>query len=372
MTVATLSPNRPASNEERWAAVSRRDIAADGEFVFAVASTGVYCRPGCPARRPRRDNVRFFDHPADAEEAGYRPCRRCRPDAAGASAPLELTRRAAELIDGHESGLDPPLTLARLGERLGVSPHHLQRTFKKVVGLSPRQYADARRVQTLKARLRTAGTVTEAMYHAGYGSPSRLYEQARAQLGMTPAAYRNGAKGIAVQYTIAGTPFGRMLVASTEKGICAVSLGDSDDELEAALGEEFPGAAIRRQDEGLRPAAASLLRQLERGEAAALPLDVRATAFQRRVWEALRSIPRGATRTYQEVAEAIGAPAAVRAVGRACATNPAAILIPCHRVVPAAGGVGGYRWGAQRKRALLAQEEALAGAEEPVAERAGI
>jgi AraC family transcriptional regulator of adaptative response/methylated-DNA-[protein]-cysteine methyltransferase len=346
----------PTGSDERWAAVTRRDLAADGQFVFAVASTGIYCRPSCPARRPRRDNVSFFDSPKAAEEAGFRPCRRCRPDAP-ASAALELTRRAVELIDSDGSERDVPPTLSELGDRLNVSPHHLQRTFKKVLGISPRQYADARRLQSLRARLRAAGTVTEAMYDSGYGSASRLYEQAGAQLGMTPAAYRNGAKGIAVEYTIAPTSLGRMLVASTERGICAVSLGDSDGVLEAALRREFPDAAIHRNDDALRAAAASLVRQLDGGEPAALPLDVRATAFQRRVWEALRSIPRGATRSYSQVAEAIGAPTAVRAVARACAANRTAVLIPCHRVVREDGSAGGYRWGTERKQAILAREQ---------------
>ena len=360
MTLGTLPRcQRPTDSDARWAAVTRRDIAADGEFVFAVLSTGVYCRPSCASRRPRRDHVTFYDDPEAAQSAGFRPCRRCRPDSSEGGPAVEVTRRAVALIDSVAFDADVRPTLAHLGERLGVSRHHLQRTFKRVMGVSPRQYADARRLQTLKARLRTAGTVTEAMYDSGYGSSSRLYEQAGAQLGMTPGAYRNGAKGIEVQYTIASTPLGRMLVASTERGICAVSLADSDAELEAGLRREFPDAAIRRDDDALHAWAASLLRELDGGEPAALPLDVTGTAFQRRVWEALRSIPRGATRSYREVARAIGEPAAVRAVGRACAANPAAVLIPCHRVVREDGGLGGYRWGADRKRELLAREELL-------------
>jgi AraC family transcriptional regulator of adaptative response/methylated-DNA-[protein]-cysteine methyltransferase len=332
-------------------------VAFDGEMVFAVRSTGIYCRPSCPARRPRRENVAFFPRPEAAEVAGFRACRRCRPKG---SSPAQLQaawvedacRRLASLEEGR-------LRLADLGAELGLSPHHLQRTFKQVMGITPRQYADAVRLGFFRARLKKGADVTAAVYDAGYGSSSRAYEGAAARLGMTPGAYRKGGRGMRIAYTVVASPLGRLLVAATERGVSAVSLGDADAPLETALREEYPAAEVRRDDAGLKPWVARILQKMEGQEpAAALPVDLRATAFQRRVWEELKAIPRGQTRSYGEIALRLGQPSAARAVARACATNPVALVIPCHRVVAAGGGISGYRWGVERKRRLLEREAA--------------
>jgi AraC family transcriptional regulator, regulatory protein of adaptative response / methylated-DNA-[protein]-cysteine methyltransferase len=354
-------------DEERyWRAVIEREIGFDGAFVYAVRSTGIFCRPTCPSRRPRREQVVFFGQPSAAEQAGFRACRRCRPaGAARAAAPIaadnpraEIVRRACELI---EERADEPPTLGELGEQIGVSPYHLQRTFKRVMGITPRQYADARRIERLKARLKEGDNVTTALYEAGYGSSSRLYEQAPEQLGMTPATYQRGGAGARIGYSIAESPLGRLLVAATERGVCFVSLGDDDGALEATLADEFPAAAIDRDDTVLGQAVDVIVRHLS-GEQQQidLPLDVCATVFQRRVWEILRAIPFGQTRSYRQVAEMLGQPTAARAVARACATNPVALVIPCHRVVGEGGDMRGYRWGIGRKQALL-EREALEG-----------
>jgi len=265
----------------------------------------------------------------------------------------------AQLCDYIRANPDAPLTLAALGRRAGMSPAHLQRVFKRVAGVSPRQFADACRLDRLKAGLKGGGTVTTAMLAAGYGSSSRLYERAAGQLGMTPKEYQNGAPAAAIRYTTAGCDLGRVVLAATGRGVCAISLGDSDDDLAAFLRAEFPAADLRRDDPGLHGWLVELLRHLA-GEQPHLdlPLDVRATAFQRRVWEELRRIPYGQTRTYKQVAEALGQPAAVRAVARACATNPASVVIPCHRVVGSDGKLTGYRWGIGRKKKLLEWEKA--------------
>ena len=346
-------------DEERcWQAVLTREASADGTFVHAVRSTGVYCRPSCPSRRPRREQVAFFARPDAAEQAGFRACRRCRPATSAApDAQTELVRQTCHYIENHT---EDPLTLSDLGARVGISPHHLQRTFKRIMGITPRQYADARRVNRLKARLREGDNVTTALYEAGYGSSSRLYEQAPDRLGMTPATYRRGGAGLQVGYAIADSPLGRLLVAATEKGICFVSLGESDGALEQALAGEYPAAEIHRDDTELGAWIGAIVRHVSGQQPHLdLPVDVRATAFQWRVWEALRAIPYGSTRSYREVAQAIGEPKAARAVARACATNPVALVIPCHRVVREGGDLGGYRWGASRKQALLAQESKI-------------
>lgn len=338
-----------------WQAVLNRDPQFDGRFVFAVRSTRIYCRPSCPARRPRREQVAFFPVPEAAERAGFRPCRRCRPRTA-AHPQAELVQRACRLI---EAGLEEPLTLARLGRELGLSPHHVQRTFKRVLGITPRQYADACRLSLLKARLAKGDDVTTALYAAGYGSSSRLYERAPAQLGMTPATYRRGGQGMRIGYVTVASSLGRLLIAATARGLCAVSLGDTDGLLEAALAQEYPNAEIRRDRNGLSRWVNLLLAHLRgRQPRLDLPVDVQATAFKRQVWEALRRIPYGETRSYSEVARALGRPGAARAVARACATNPVSLVIPCHRVVREDGSLGGYRWGLERKHALLAQEKA--------------
>jgi AraC family transcriptional regulator of adaptative response/methylated-DNA-[protein]-cysteine methyltransferase len=346
----------------RWRAVLERDRRYDGVFVYAVRSTGVYCRPSCPSRRPRRERVIFFSAPDAAERAGFRPCRRCRPENAAAADPrAALVRVACALIDAHP---EIPVRPSTLGARLGTSPHRLLRAFRAFLGISPRQYRDARRLERFKAALRHGrrGRVTPALYEAGYGSPSRLYERAHAQLGMTPATYGRGGRGMEIAYTVVPCPLGRLLVAATPRGICRIALGRRAGALARDLRAEFPAAAIRRDRGALAAWVAAILRYLDgRGRELDLPLDVRATAFQRRVWEALRKIPYGSTRSYSAVARALGQPRATRAVARACAANPAALVIPCHRVVRADGGLGGYRWGIARKRALLAAERARAG-----------
>ncbi len=339
-------------DDDRWHAVQIRDGSRDGEFVFAVSSTGIYCRPSCPARRPIRENVRFFADPPAAERAGFRPCRRCRPRAEQ-SARQELASRAAAWIDDH---LEERVTLPRLSAALGVSPGHLQRTFTRVMGVSPHAYAAARRLAAAKARMRAGADVTSAIHAAGYGSSSRFYDQARTRLGMAPSAYRKGGAGITIGYAIGDSTVGRILVAATERGICAVSVADNDDALLTSLRAEFPQAAIR-QDDAVQPFLDAALAHLrERSSIVALPLDVAGTPFQHEVWHALREIPSGERRTYGEIAGIIGKPGAARAVASACAANPAALLIPCHRVVRADGKAGGYRWGAERKQALLASE----------------
>ena len=269
---------------------------------------------------------------------------------------MPLVRTVCRLIDAHP---DRPASLAALSAQAGVTSHRLLRTFQRVLGISPRQYRDARRVDRFKAELRSRGRVSPALYEAGYGSTSRVYERAHAQLGMTPATYSRGAPGTRIAFTIVPCALGRLLVAATPRGICRVSLGSGTEELEAGLAAEFPSAQLRRDRGALAASVGALLRYLDgRAEPLDLPLDVRATAFQRRVWEALRRIPYGTTRSYAEIARAIGRPSATRAVAQACATNPAALVIPCHRVVRADGGLGGYRWGVARKRALLEQERA--------------
>ncbi len=356
-----------------WQAVLARDRTFDGRFVFAVRSTGIYCRPSCPARRPKREQVRFFSRIEAAEQAGFRPCRRCRPsEHSDTNEQMDLIQQACHII---EANLEERLTLANLGAQLHISPFHLQRSFKRILGITPRQYAETRRMGQFKTRLKEGGTVTSAIYEAGFGSSSRLYERAPAHLGMTPTTYRKGGRGMSISYTIVDCPLGRLLVAATERGICAVSLGASDAMLEGFLQREYPAAQIQRDDANLQDAIHTFLTYLNGQQPDLnLPIDVQATAFQRQVWEALRAIPCGSTRSYSQVAQALGNPKATRAVARACATNPVALVIPCHRVVREDGDPGGYRWGIERKQQLLNQEKAAAQAlraeiSEPVAER---
>jgi len=343
------------SDGERWDAVVARDSDQDGQFVFAVSTTGVYCRPSCPARRPRRANVKFFLRPEQAERAGYRPCLRCRPKSLSGSLQSDGVKEICRYIEQH---LDEPVTLQRLGKVFRQSPFHLQRRFKAVLGITPREYADSCRLRHLKRSLQAGDNVTRAMYDAGYGSSSRLYERTSSQLGMTPDKYRRGAIAATIRYTSADSPLGRMLIAATERGVCAIQFADSDGELLEGLKREFP-FAVRRPDEGgLQSYVTTLLGKMSGRELnAALPLDIRATAFQRRVWRYLQSIPFGATRSYSQVARAIHRPRATRAVARACATNPVAVEIPCHRVVRQDGTEGGYRWGVERKEELLQMEQ---------------
>jgi AraC family transcriptional regulator of adaptative response/methylated-DNA-[protein]-cysteine methyltransferase len=355
-----------AEAEAAWAAVMARDSEWDGRCVYAVASTGVFCRPTCAAKRPRRERTELFRDAAAAEAAGYRACKRCRPtaeDAAGAGADAE--RKVATARDYLAAHLDEAVTLARLGREVGASPYHLQRTFKKLLGLTPKEYVLALRAERLKARLRKGDDVTTATYEAGYGAGSRLYEQSNARLGMTPGTFRRGGTGTTIRYALAGSTSGRLLVAATDRGICAVRLGDDDEEMAAALRRDYPQAAVEPVAAGdpLQDWVDAILASMSaagpsRAALQSLPLDVRATAFEWRVWRELQRIPRGATRSYGEVAAALGQPTAARAVARACAANPVALLVPCHRVVRAGGEPGGYRWGADRKRQLLAGETA--------------
>jgi AraC family transcriptional regulator of adaptative response/methylated-DNA-[protein]-cysteine methyltransferase len=335
-----------------WRAVETRDPQWDGLFVYAVPSTRIFCRPTCPSRRPKRDGVRFFAGPAAAAAAGFRACRRCSPASAPSGAPgLDRVRRACSVIAAVP---DRGISLAQLAADTGTSPHHLLRTFKKALGITPREFADACRLGVLKTHLRSGNGVAAATYEAGYGSGSRVYERSGAMLGMTPAAYARGADGIAVRYTTVTTPLGRLLVATTTRGVCAVRLGDDDESLRAELRREYPQATLARDDEQLAGAVKTIVASIASGAPdPRLPLDIRATAFQRLVWRELQRIPRGETRTYQEIAARIGRPNATRAVARACATNPVALVVPCHRVVRADGAAGGYRWGLERKARLL-------------------
>jgi len=343
--------------ERQWQSVLARDVEADGAFVYAVRTTGIYCRPTCPSRRARRENVTFFALPEAAEQAGFRACRRCHPEQGAIRDPqVEIVQRVCRAIAANPE--EPP-TLADLSADVGLSPFHMQRTFKRVMGITPRQYTDACRMDRVKGELRKGEAVTSALYGAGYGSPSRLYERAPAQLGMTPAVYRRGGAGMRIHYTVVPCPLGLLLVAATERGLCAITLGDADDALADGLKKEYPAANITRDASGLDTAVETIIRHLHGQEPHLdLPLDVQATAFQWRVWEALQAIPYGSTRSYSEIARAIGQPTAARAVAQACATNRVALAIPCHRVVRESGDLGGYRWGIERKRTLLAHEQA--------------
>jgi AraC family transcriptional regulator of adaptative response/methylated-DNA-[protein]-cysteine methyltransferase len=336
-----------------WDAVAARDRSMDGVFYYAVLSTGIYCRPSCPSKRPRRENVVFFRVRDAAERAGFRACKRCKPEGVAPDANGQLVEKICRYIDTHP---DEPVTLEALGRALGVSPFHLQRTFKARTGITPRAYSDSRRLNSLKAGLREGHSVTRSLYDAGYGSSSRLYERASAQLGMTPLRYRKQGAGELIHYTIARTPIGQMLLAATERGVCSIRFRDSADHLERELRSEYPKAEILHSDRKLA-GQVKALRQIIQGETdTPLPLDIQATAFQRRVWERLKAIPRGATKSYSKIAADIGHPKAARAVARACATNPVAVAIPCHRVVREDGAMGGYRWGVDRKKKLLALE----------------
>ena len=339
----------------RWQALAARDSAADGTFVYGVTSTGVYCRPSCPSRRPRADRVRFFDTTIDARQSGFRACKRCRPDTVGLAQPgIDAVRRASVYLAAHA---DQTVTLGHLARVASMSPHHLQRRFKAIVGLSPREFQSAVRAGTLRTSLRDGRDVTTAIYEAGYGSPSRAYEAAPTGKGMSLSAYRRGGAGMRIGYSTVSSPIGIVLVASTENGVCAVKIGDSEAALAGDLRREYPAAEIapaqKQRNEWTKAIAKHLHGDMPSLD---LPIDVRATAFQWKVWRELQQIPYGQTRAYAEVAKRIGKPKAVRAVARACATNPVALVVPCHRVVPSAGGPGGYRWGAGTKEKLLDTE----------------
>jgi AraC family transcriptional regulator of adaptative response/methylated-DNA-[protein]-cysteine methyltransferase len=349
-------------DEERcWQAVLERDRSMDGEFVLAVRTTGVYCRPSCPARRPHRENVAFFAGPEEAEAAGFRACLRCDPKGTRDAIPgADIAERASRYIEAILDG-EGDLRLAAIGAHIGVSPYHLQRVFRRVMGVSPRQYASALRLQRLKSGLKSGENVTSAMYDAGFASSSRLYEKAHTGMGMTPGSYRRGGYGMTITYTIIDCSLGKLLVGATERGICAVSLGNSEESLVESLRHEYPAARIGRDDRALEDWAQEIAASLEerQPELEDLPVDMRGTEFQQQVWRELRTIPYGSTRSYSEIAMAIGRPGAVRAVAHACGANHVAVVIPCHRVVREDGSLGGYKWGIERKEALLAHERGL-------------
>jgi AraC family transcriptional regulator of adaptative response/methylated-DNA-[protein]-cysteine methyltransferase len=342
------------ASDPRWTAVAARDAAWDGRFFYSVRTTGVYCRPSCAARTPRPENVAFHATAAAAERAGFRPCKRCRPG----ELPLAARRAAkvAELCRFIESAERAP-TLEELARRVAMSPSHLHRRFKDVTGLTPKAYAAAHRAQRLRGALGRGETVTAAIYDAGYGSNGRFYAESDRVLGMTPARYRAGGKGAEIRFAVGQCSLGAILVAASERGVCAIQLGDDPAGLVRELESRFPRARLVGGDAAFERVVAQVVGLVEApGKGADLPLDVRGTAFQQRVWQALRKIPAGATATYTQIAERIGAPKSVRAVAQACAANALAVAIPCHRVVRADGGLAGYRWGIERKRALLDRE----------------
>ena len=346
------------SKKTFWPAVLDRDSNFDGKVFYGVHSTGIYCRPTCPSRKPSRSQVSYFQTPKEAEIQGFRPCKRCQPQNASAIAPArDKVLAACRYIDRSEH----IPTLEELGAQIGMSPTHLQRVFKQIVGVTPFQYGNARRTERLKQHLHQGEEIADALYEVGYGSSSRLYEKAPEQLGMTPASYKRYGRGEEIRYTIVNSHLGFLIVAATEKGLCSVRLGETVAELEEGLLREFCHASFRRADEELQQWIQTLVDYLS-GDLPLpeLPCDVKASAFQLRVWEELRKIPIGTTRSYSDIAAVIGQPTAVRAVAHACATNPIALIVPCHRVVPKAGGLGGYRWGVVRKQALLDLEKQYA------------
>jgi len=340
-TVAMLT------DEQAWTAVLARDPAADAEMVYAVTTTGVFCRPTCPSRRPSRENVRFFPDAGAAVHAGFRPCRRCRPQERHSDAAL------VESISVRLRG-DEPVSLGQLARQARLSPFTIERAFRRVLGVTPAQYQRQQRAQSFRRVLAGGGRVTDAIYEAGFSGPGRAYEDA--QLGMAPGKYRAGAPGVQIGYATAACALGRVLIGATHRGLCSVILGDRDDQLVAELRAQFPAAEVVT-DRGLAGTLNQVLSQFTDHPAALdLPLDLRATAFQMRVWEGLRRIPRGETRTYAQLAQSLGQPKAVRAVARACATNPVAVVVPCHRVIGSNGKLTGYRWGIERKQKLLELE----------------
>ena len=351
------SPTAFTSDDARWAAICARDAAAEGRFWFAVTTTGIYCRPTCRSRSPRRENVRFFDTPDAAATAGFRPCKRCQPDQ-----PQPAVQREHAAAVEHACSLlrtaDPVPALAEIAAAVGMSPHHFQRIFKAHTGVSPKQYAMTLRRQRAADELHAEASVTTALYNAGYSSGGHFYAESAGTLGMTPTAYRRGAAGEAIRFGVAQVYLGWVLAAATARGLCAIDLGDDPVALEDGLRSRFPKAQIAHDPEfaGAMQEIVCFLDAPARG--LSLPLDIQGTAFQRRVWAALREIPAGSTLSYTEVAERIGAPAAVRAVAGACAANKLAVAIPCHRVVRQNGDLSGYRWGIERKRRLLARERA--------------
>jgi AraC family transcriptional regulator of adaptative response/methylated-DNA-[protein]-cysteine methyltransferase len=344
------------TDEGRWAAVVARDPAADGKFYYSVRTTGVYCRPACAARLANRANVAFHATAADARAAGFRPCKRCRPDEPPlAQRQAQAVAAACRAIEAAET----PPTLAELARAAALSPHHFHRVFKAAAGVTPKAYADACRAARVRQALGQPGTVTEAIYAAGFNSGGRFYEQSQAVLGMTPTRLRAGGQGAAIRFAIGQCSLGAILVAATGQGVCAILLGDDPEALVRDLQDRFGRAELIGADAAFEATVAQVVGLVERpGQGLDLPLDVRGSAFRQRVWQALRRIPPGRTASYADIARAIGAPRAVRAVAQACAANPLAVAIPCHRVVRTDGALSGYAWGVERKRALLDREAA--------------
>src|SRR6266481_3741447 len=353
--------------EECWRAVENRDAGADGRFFYGVRTTGVYCRPGCASRRPLRANTVFFETTEAADTAGFRPCKRCRPaDGSAASRHVAAIERACALL--RTSEVLP--SLAELADAAGISRFHFHRVFKQITGVTPRDYARSHRLGRLGEKLDAGQPIAASIYASGFGSSSRAYEAAPAGLGMTPGARRRGGSGETIRFVTVETPLGWALVAATERGICMTALGDDRDSLASALQKRFPAAAVIAEDAGLKEWADQVVRFItEPGRNLDLPLDIQGTAFQARVWRALQKIRLGRTASYSEIAAALGQPKAVRAVAQACAANKLALLVPCHRVIRSDGDLGGYRWGLERKRALLARER-TAVAPEPADEAA--
>ncbi|MCP1173971.1 bifunctional DNA-binding transcriptional regulator/O6-methylguanine-DNA methyltransferase Ada [Ralstonia chuxiongensis] len=342
------------AHDPRWARVLARDASADGQFVYAVKTTGVYCQPSSPSRLPRPENVEFFDSPADAEAAGYRPSRRAAPDQTTARAQqTALIAQACRRIEA----ADTPPTLDALAQDAGLSPYHFHRLFKSVTGLTPKGYADAHRARKLRAQLERGSTVTEAIYDAGFNASSRFYEASDNVLGMTASRYRAGGAQTTIRFAVGECSLGSILVAQSDRGICAILMGDDPDALVRDLQDTFRKAEFIGGDAGFEDLVARVVGLIEAPSIGLeLPLDVRGTAFQERVWQALREVPPGSTTSYAEIAARIGAPKAVRAVAQACAANHIAVAIPCHRVIRRDGNTSGYRWGVERKLALLERE----------------
>lgn len=345
-----------SSDEIRWDAVCRRDRAADGAFFYAVLTTGVYCRPSCAARLPRRDNVRFYESSAAAEGAGYRPCKRCKPkETILAERHSALVAKVCRKVEE----ADEPPSLVSLARVAGMSRFHFHRIFKAVTGVTPKAYAEAHRARRVRERLEETNTVTEAIYDAGFNSSGRFYAASTNLLGMTPTQLRAGGAGAVIRFAVGATSLGAILVAATDKGVCAIQFGDNPDALVRELQDRFPSAELIGDDEAFGQLVAKVVGLIEAPRKGLdLPLDVRGTAFQQQVWQALRGIPPGSTVSYADIAQRIGRPKAVRAVAQACAANQIAVAIPCHRVVRRDGALSGYRWGVERKRVLLERENA--------------
>ncbi|WP_248796283.1 bifunctional DNA-binding transcriptional regulator/O6-methylguanine-DNA methyltransferase Ada [Pseudomonas sp. MWU13-2105] len=350
----TSSQGKTVEKDPRWQAVVARDASADGDFVYGVRTTGVYCRPSSGARRPNPENVEFFDTPEQAEAAGYRPSRRAAADQTSINEQhVTLVTRACQLIESS----DTPPTLNPLAEQLGLSPFHFHRVFKAVTGLTPKAYASAHRAGKLRAQLARGGSVTEALYEAGFNASSRFYEASNGVLGMKPSDYRAGGANTDIRFAIGQCSLGAILVAQSDRGVCAILLGDDPDMLAKDLQDKFPQAHFIGGDSAFEQLIAKVVGFIEAPAIGLdLPLDLRGTAFQERVWQALRNIPVGSTASYADIAQMIGAPKSFRAVAQACGANSLAVAIPCHRVVRSDGALSGYRWGVERKRQLLDRE----------------